>query len=146
MEEGHSLSESAKKKRRIRPAPQTVRERAEKGPKPAKRRPVRTAFSVVARPFKVLGRFVKRILRPFRFILRPFKTRPMRFIGRILAKVFLINYFKSSWKELKQVNWPSRKETWQLTFAVFIFALVFGLVVTITDYGLDKVFRKVLLQ
>jgi hypothetical protein len=51
----------------------------------------------------------------------------------------------SAWKELRQVTWPGRKETRQLTLAVFVFATVFGLMVTLTDYGLDKVFKKVIL-
>lgn len=70
---------------------------------------------------------------------------PFRRVGRVLR--FLVPpYFRNSWKELKQVTWPSRKETWQLTFAVFVFAIVFGALITITDYGLDKLFRKVLLK
>jgi preprotein translocase subunit SecE len=70
----------------------------------------------------------------------------MRFIGRILYKIFLIGYFKNSWKELRQVTWPGRKETWKLTFAVFMFAIVFGTIIALVDYGLDKVFRHLILK
>lgn len=70
----------------------------------------------------------------------------MRFIGRFLNKLLLVNYFRASWQELKLVTWPGRRETWQLTLAVFIFAVVFGVAVAITDYGLDKIFRKVLVE
>ena len=60
---------------------------------------------------------------------------------------FLIpSYFKNSFRELKQVTWPGRKETLKLTFAVFMFAIVFGLIITVTDYGLDVVFKKVLIK
>lgn len=68
--------------------------------------------------------------------------------GRFLNKrrSFMPTYFVNSWRELKQVSWPGRKETWQLTFAVFVFAFVFGLLITVTDYGLDKLFKKLILK
>ena len=67
--------------------------------------------------------------------------------GRFLNKRRRVvpSYFSESWKELKQVTWPNRKQTVQLTIAVFIFAIVFAAFVGILDYGLDKIFRKVLL-
>lgn len=102
--------------------------------------------SFFGRIFTAIGNFIKRLLRPFRFVLKPFKTKPLRFIGRWLAKLLLINYFISSWKELKQVSWPNRKQTTQLTFAVFIFSIVFGIMIAIVDYGLDKLFKQVLLK
>jgi len=102
--------------------------------------------SVISKVFGAIGRFLGKILRPFRFVLRPFKTRPMRFIGRILGKIFLINYFRDSWKEVKQVTWPGRKETTQLTLAVFVFAISFGLLIAVVDFGLDKLFKEVLLR
>jgi preprotein translocase SecE subunit len=95
--------------------------------------------------FGPIGRFIKKIFRPFRFILRPFKTKPIRAIGRFLKKVLLINYFISAWREVRQVTWPNRKETANLTFAVFIFAIAFGVLIAIIDFGLDKLFREVLL-
>lgn len=55
-------------------------------------------------------------------------------------------YFKESWQELKKVTWPNRKQTIQLTLAVFVFAIVFSVFVAVVDYGLDKIFRKVLLS
>ncbi|MDQ5886278.1 MAG: preprotein translocase subunit SecE [Patescibacteria group bacterium] len=125
----------------------TVRERTEtaNNTKP-KSRKARATAGVISKLFRTIGRFIARIARPFRFLLRPFKTRPMRFVGRILRKIFLVDYFKDAWGELKLVTWPGRKETRQLTFAVFIFAFVFGLIITIVDYGLDKIFKKVILQ
>ncbi len=68
-------------------------------------------------------------------------------VGRFLNKRrrFIPKYFRESWAEVKQVTWPSRKESVRLTSAVIMFTLVFGLIIAITDYGLDKLFRKVLL-
>lgn len=124
----------------------TVRARSEQASNQAQKRTLRKTANSAARPFRAIGRVIAKILRPFRFLLKPFSTRPARFVGRILAKVFLVSYFAGAWKELKQVTWPGRRETWQLTFAVFVFALGFGLMITITDYGLDKIFKKVILK
>ena len=54
---------------------------------------------------------------------------------------FLIEAFR----ELRLVDWPDRRTTVRLTTAVFMFALIFGLVISIVDFGLDKVFRKLFL-
>lgn len=137
---------SAKKATAKKPT-QTVRERSsqQSEAKPKKRVVQRTATGI-SKPFKAIGRFIAKIARPFRFLLWPFKTKPLRFIGRVLYKILFIGYFKNSWKELREVTWPGRKETWQLTFAVFVFAIVFGLLVTVIDLGLVKLFRDVLLK
>jgi preprotein translocase SecE subunit len=68
--------------------------------------------------------------------------------GRFLNKrrSFIPKYFREAWAEVKQVTWPNRRESLKLTSAVLIFTIVFGLIITITDYGLDKIFRKVLLD
>lgn len=87
-----------------------------------------------------------KILKPFKFILVPFKSRPIRFVGRMLNKILLIDYFMLSWKELKLVTWPGRKETAQLTIAVFIFAIGFGVLIAIVDFGFSKLFQEVILK
>jgi preprotein translocase SecE subunit len=74
-------------------------------------------------------------------VLRPLK-RPARFVGRIIYP----SYFRNSWKELKQVTWPTLKESRQLTYAVLIFAVVFGATIALVDYGLDKAFKDFLLK
>lgn len=136
----------AKTPRRRKPA-ESVRERSVKtAKKPEGKRRIRKTAGAVSRPFAIAGRFIKKILRPFRFLLWPFKTRLVRFIGRVLAAILFFRYFRESWQELKQVTWPNRRQTIQLTIAVFIFATVFGLIITITDYGLGKIFEKILLQ
>jgi preprotein translocase SecE subunit len=83
---------------------------------------------------------------PLAFLLKPFQSAPVRAAGRVLSAVLLLGYFKRSWQELRQVEWPNRKDTTKLTFAVFVFAVVFSLIIAATDYGLDKVFRKVLIK
>lgn len=125
---------------------QTVRERTESGSKAPKKRRVRNTAKTAWKPIALVGQGLKIIFSPFKFVLKPFKTKPMRAVGRFLAKVLLINYFINSFRELRQVTWPNRKETINLTFAVLMFSLVFGSVVALVDYGFDKLFQKILIK
>lgn len=125
---------------------QTVRERSQAGEGSPKKRRVRSTASAASKPVRAAGRGVQKAASPFSFLLKPFKTKPMRAIGRFLAKVLLINYFVGSWRELRLVTWPDRKQTLKLTLAVFMFSAVFSLIIAVTDYGLDKIFRKLLLN
>lgn len=116
---------------------------------PAKKRPTRKTTIVAFLPFLFISNFIKKaalfIGHKIAFVLKPFKTKPFRFIGRILSRIFFIAYFKESYKELKQVTWPNRRQTIQLTFAVFIFAFSIGVVIALLDYGLNKLFEFILL-
>jgi preprotein translocase SecE subunit len=122
-----------RRKPRIRKSAPTVRERVEAerlkdesaGPSP-----LRKGAGKVASPIKRL-----RI--------------PSNPLTRGLGKFFRFitpNYFINSWREVKQVTWPSRRETWRLTGAVFVFAIVFGAMVAVIDKGLDEVFKKLVLK
>ncbi len=54
-------------------------------------------------------------------------------------------YFSDSFAELKNVTWPKRRETWKLVFAVFVFAIMIGLFISILDFGLEAIFKKIIL-
>lgn len=134
--------DKAKKKPRIRKV-ETVRERAAKstakadakaGKQPKRR--VRRAAGAVARPFS----------RPARAVSKPFRTRPVRFLGRLFGRIFWPKYFRNSWKEIRQVTWPTRRETWKLTLAVLVFAIIFGLAAAGTDFVLDKIIRRIIFR
>lgn len=71
-----------------------------------------------------------------------FRLKVVRFIGRILGFTFI----RSSVRELKQVTWPTRREGFRLTSAVVFFSVVFAVVLAGVDYGLDKVFKQLLLK
>ncbi len=127
------------KKRRVLKQP-TVRENAKKQQTaPVKKRRVRKVISVGVTPFKTANRVGKK---------EYYLPMPDNKVGRFLNKrrSFIPKYFSNSFSEVRKVIWPNRKETAQLTLAVFVFALIFGLIITITDYGLDKLFKKVLLR
>lgn len=119
----------------------------DKTAKPKKRRVVKEAATVreqveINRAAKVKERGI--IGQTLYYISWPF-----RMVGRGIKKIghyVVPGYFKKSWEELKQVTWPSWKDTFKLTLAVIIFSVVFGVLITAVDYGLDKVFRKVLID
>ena len=127
-------TESAKPKRRLVKKAETVREQAEKSAKagatPKKAGVLRLTLRFIGTPFRLVGRGLARIGR----------LAPFRWLGKILWPT----YFRNSWKELKQVTWPGRRESWQLTLAVIIFSIIFGAIIAVVDYGLDKVFKQVL--
>lgn len=113
--------------------------KAKKQAKPTKKR------GIVAKVFSFIKKVFVVVLKPFRFFLKPFQNNFFRAIGRFLKKVLLINYFASSWQEVKKVEWPNRKETIKLTLAVFVFAIALGVFVSVIDFGLDKLFKEVIL-
>lgn len=126
------------KKPRVRKV-ETVRERNEK-----------IALKAQAEASKVISRPVRKVAQkmasPFKVIAKPLNTKPVRFATKWLGLILLPRYFRNSFKELRQVTWPSFKQTWKLTFSVLIFAIAFGTLVTLTDFGLDKVIRRIVLR
>ena len=116
---------------------ETVREKTEKAgqPKPQKTGILRLALRYIAAPFRLVGRLIGKFGR----LLGKFK------VFRIIGKILWPTYFRESWKELRQVTWPNRRETWQLTLAVIIFSVIFGALVAVVDFGLDKVFKKLII-
>lgn len=124
---------------RIRRSAPTVRERqlaaAKRDEQPPSR--IRRTSVKATSPFKKL-RLSER--KPVKGLARVF--RPIKRLFAWLAPKYLIN----SWREVRQVVWPSRRETWRLTLAVFVFAIVFGALVAGVDKGLDEIFKKVVLK
>ena len=138
------MAETAKKRKRIVKDPETFRERAQKASETnAKTKVSKRAKSGFG---KILAPIFGPIWKACKFI---FNRQPFKFIGKVLSligKVLLPVYVRNSWKELKLVTWPSLKLSRQLTFAVLMFAIVFGAAIAIVDYGLDKLFRAFLLK
>ncbi|MCA9342487.1 preprotein translocase subunit SecE [Candidatus Saccharibacteria bacterium] len=122
-----------------------ARVRKEPVKKTKRQRKTRRKLTPVTKFFSAIKKLILTVLRPFKFVLKPFQNKVFRSIGRFFRKILLIDYFMYSWQEVKMVEWPSRKETIKLTTAVFIFAIVFGFFVSIIDYGLDKLFKEVIL-
>lgn len=128
------------KKPRIRKTAPTVRERAEAAQAKAaeqKPRQLKRLAAKAPKPKAKLHLPKNKFFSTVARVLRP--------VGKLLSKL-APRYFVNSWRELRQVAWPTRRETWRLTLAVFVFATVFGALVAVVDKGLDEVFKKVVLK
>ena len=62
-----------------------------------------------------------------------------------LPFIALGRYFRNSWRELRQVEWPSRRATWQMTLGIILFCLVIGIFVLLSDWGSQWLIREVIL-
>lgn len=129
--------EAKRPKRRLRPvSTETVRERTEKlqteAAKPKSPSKFRTFWGGFFWPLRWLGRQIAKLNR----------FRVIRWLGYVL----LPTYIRNSWRELKLVTWPDRKESISLTNAVIVFSVIFGLFVFAIDGILNKLFKEFILK
>ncbi|MDO4978684.1 MAG: preprotein translocase subunit SecE [Candidatus Saccharibacteria bacterium] len=69
---------------------------------------------------------------------KPFVTAikmPFRATGR---------YFSESWHEIRTCRWPSRKATWGMVLAVFIYTAIFMIFITLLDMLFKFIFNTIL--
>jgi preprotein translocase SecE subunit len=135
----NTKEDSKRPKRRLRVSTgtgETVRERSEKVQQQAAapKRPSRFKAFVGGFfwPLRMVGRGISKLGR----------FRVFRWIGYVL----LPPYIRRSWGELRQVTWPGRRTTFQLVWAVIVFSTIFGVVVAIVDFGLDKLFKEIIVK
>jgi preprotein translocase SecE subunit len=124
-----------KKAKRTVKNPETFRERAQKATDQAdkpKRRQLKPASAKEAEPGKKTS--------------NDKALRAATFAPRLVGKILLPPYIRKSWAELRQVTWPSWRESRRLTYAVLVFSIAFGAAIALVDFGLDKVFREILLK
>ena len=57
----------------------------------------------------------------------------------------LVAFARDSWREVKKVVWPTRKETIQMTAYVFGFAVIMALFLWLTDQALQWLFYDLIL-
>lgn len=57
----------------------------------------------------------------------------------------LFAFGRDSWREVKKVVWPARKEAMQMTAYVFVFVLVMALFLWLTDKTLEWLFYDLIL-
>ena len=136
--------EKKTKSSRIVKNPETFRERAVKAstkePKGQRLAPAKRTGSKVLKPVGKPFRAAYHVLAKNKF-LRLFK-KPLKF----LAKILLISYVASSFKELKQVTWPGFRQSRRLTYAVLGFAIIFGAAIAGLDWVLGKIFKEILVK
>lgn len=131
--------ESSESKKRVRKAP-TKREQSEqiraKADSPKR---IRSATSKLSKPADA----TKRTLKKEYYLPLP-DNRFGRFFNK--RRSLIPSYFKKSFAELKLVTWPNRRDTWRLTFAVFVFAILIGCTVAAVDKGLEELFKNIILD
>ena len=86
---------------------------------------------------------------------QPMVVRLLALIGGLAAGIVvgwfshpgrrLISFCKDSWKEVKRVVWPSKKETWTMTLYVFVFVVVMALFLWLVDKTFEWVIYGLLL-
>ena len=57
----------------------------------------------------------------------------------------LVAFGRDSWREVKKVVWPARKEAIQMTVYVFVFVLVMAIFLWLTDKTLEWLFYDLIL-
>ncbi len=139
------MAEEKNKPKRLLKNPETFREKAAKAQskEPNKKGIVRRGFIWLFSKLAILFRPLKKLVIKFK------KTRVAKFLKKplkFLAKILFLTYIAQSFHELKKVTWPKWKQSRSLTVAVLIFAIVFGALIASVDYGLDKLFRSILLK
>lgn len=61
--------------------------------------------------------------------------RPFVYFGR---------YLRDSWRELRQVRWPSRKATWKMVLAVIVYTAIFMLIISLLDLFFSWLFNNII--
>jgi preprotein translocase SecE subunit len=129
------MTDKPSSKRKLK-QPQSVREKVKQSKatisKPKKKSKLK---KVILARFNILKKILVKY-KAFRILSKIFN-----FIGLIIVP----KYLRSSWDELKLVTWPNRRESIRLSYAVLAFAVVFGALVAALDYGLNDLFKIILL-
>jgi len=152
------------KKRRLRAPAPTVREKAAQSveaatnPKTTNASRVKKAAKTTGRPFAKLARWIaaplkfvgKKLAKPAKVVFdrQPFRFiwKVIKWIAKILSIILFIRFVASAFKEVKEVTWPNLKQTTRLTWAVLVFGVVFAAFIAVIDYGLDKLFKAIILK
>ena len=58
--------------------------------------------------------------------------------------VALGRYLRDSWREIRQVRWPSRKATWKMVLAVFVYTALFMVIILLLDLFFRFIFGLLL--
>ena len=133
------MSDTPPKKKRLLKKVETVRERSEKPVKEVKVRRLHGAKKSIARPFRAAAQVGRK-----EYYLPIPKNKFGNFLNK--RRSVIPSFFINSFREVRMVEWPTRKTTLNLAAAVFVFAFFFGLLIAVTDFGLDKLFKQLIVK
>lgn len=97
-------------------------------------------------PIKLLKRIFRPVANSYQKLKGIKQLKPLFIVLSFIGRIIFPKYIRTSFEELKKVTWPSFKQSRKLTYAVLIFALIFGISVAVVDWGLGKIFRPLLLK
>lgn len=66
-----------------------------------------------------------------------------KFLGK--KRSLIPAYFRNSWREVKKVKWPTRRESIKLTFVVIIFTAFFTVLTAVVDAGFSTLVERIIL-
>lgn len=129
------------KKPRRKKMPETVRERAQKEAHKKENKKPSKIKATIHKPLSSLRKLGAKEYHPV-------KVSDTTKTGKILGKKvhFIPKFLKSSWAELSQVTWPTKKEAFNKTLAVLGFAAVIMIIVQILDTVFSKVVKEIILK
>ena len=55
-----------------------------------------------------------------------------------------VGYFRGAFREIRQVRWPNRKETWKMTLSVIVYVIILATAIMLLDALLQLIFNKLL--
>lgn len=76
---------------------------------------------------------------------KPTRQKQRRGLGGIARPFVAIGgYFKGAWRELGEVRWPTRRQTWSMTGALVGFTAVFVVLILLLDALFEYLFNLIL--
>jgi preprotein translocase SecE subunit len=87
-----------------------------------------------------LPKRVKQVREP-----RTSKSKFGKFL-KIFGIFGIFGFLISPFREIRLVTWPDWRTTLRLTFAVVCFSVIFGVLVSLLDWGFEIIFKKVFLH
>ena len=134
---------SLKPKRRLK-NPESFREKIAKASE-EKSKPMKVR-SKVTWPVNLLKKIFRPVGNGYQKLKSIKQLKPLFIVLAFIGRIIFPKYLRNSFREIKKVTWPSFEQGRKLTWAVLVFALVFGASVAIVDWGLGKVFKRLLLK
>jgi len=55
-----------------------------------------------------------------------------------------VGYLRGAFRELRQVRWPNRKETWKMTLSVIVYVVILAVAIMLLDALLSLIFKQLL--
>ncbi len=97
-------------------------------------------------PIKLLKNIFRPVVSGYQKLKGIKQLNPLFIVLAFIGRIIFPKYIRNSFQEIRKVTWPSFEQGRKLTWAVLVFALVFGASVAIVDWGLGKVFKRLLLK